>query len=275
MSRLSSRGGDPPAVGDAPVTNPWTVLSILCLSLLVVSIDTSILNVALPTLVRDLDATPSQLQWIVDAYTLVFAGLLLTAGSLGDRLGRKRVMTAGLVLFGAASVGAAFASSPEQLIAWRALLGMGGALIMPATLSILVNVFTEPMQRGKAIAYWSLMNAMGAFIGPITGGLLLRHFSWGACFVVNVPFVVLALWLGRRRVPESHEPRSGPLRRARRRLVGGVVGRRAVGDHRGPREGLGRAGGDRRLLPGRRVVRGLHLVGAPHTDADDRPVDVP
>jgi EmrB/QacA subfamily drug resistance transporter len=181
-------------------------LAVLCLSLLIVSIDTTILNVALPSLVRDLGATPSQLQWIVDAYTLAFAGLLLTAGALGDRLGRRGVMTAGLVVFGVASVGAAFSGSSTQLIAWRALLGVGAALIMPATLSILVNVFTEERQRRRAIAYWSLMNATGSFIGPVAGGLLLRAFPWGACFLVNVPVVVLAMALQRRFVPTSRDP---------------------------------------------------------------------
>jgi EmrB/QacA subfamily drug resistance transporter len=184
----------------------WLTLGVLCLSLLVVGIDTSILNVAIPTLIRELDATPAQLQWIVDSYVLVFAGLLLTAGKLGDRFGRKGVMSAGLLAFGASSLGAATASSPGALILWRGIMGVGAALIMPATLSILVNVFTEERQRRRAIAYWSLMNAAGAFIGPVTGGLLLRHFWWGSCFLVNVPFVAGTLLLGRWLVPSSKDP---------------------------------------------------------------------
>ena len=187
-------------------TKQWWTLAVLCLSLLIVGIDTSILNVAIPTLVRTLGATPSQLEWIVDAYILVFAGLLLTAGKLGDRFGRKGVMSAGLVVFGLGSLAASMASSPTQLIAFRAVMGIGGALIMPATLSILVNVFTEPRQRRRAIAYWSLMNAAGGFVGPVTGGLLLRHFWWGSCFLVNVPVVAVALLLGRRLVPTSRDP---------------------------------------------------------------------
>jgi EmrB/QacA subfamily drug resistance transporter len=176
------------------------------MSLLVVGIDTSILNVALPTLIRDLDASPAQLQWIVDSYVLVFAGLLLTAGKLGDRYGRKGVMNAGLGVFVLASVGAATATSPGALIAWRATMGIGAALVMPSTLSILVNIFTEPRERRRAIAYWSLMNAAGAFVGPVTGGLLLRHFWWGSCFLVNVPFVSATLILGHWLVPSSKDP---------------------------------------------------------------------
>ena len=201
----------------------WLALVVLCLSLLVVSIDGGILNVALPTLVRDLGVSPSQLQWIVDAYTLVFAGLLLTAGNLGDRFGRKEVMSAGLALFGVASVAVVFSTSPGQLVLWRAVLGVGAALIMPATLSILVNVFTDATERRRAIVYWSLMNAAGGFFGPITGGLLLRHFSWHACFFVNVPFVIAALALGRFFVPTSRDPSS-----ARFDLLGALLSTTAL-----------------------------------------------
>ena len=170
------------------------------------SIDNGILNVALPTLVRTLGATPSQLQWIVDSYTLVFAGLLLTSGNLGDRFGRRGVLTVGLVVFGASSLAASLSTTSTELIVWRAVMGVGAALIMPATLSILVNVFTEEHVRRRAIAYWSLMNATGAFIGPVAGGLLLRHFWWGSCFLVNVPVVILALGLQRALVPTSRNP---------------------------------------------------------------------
>ena len=187
-------------------TKHWATLSILCLSLLVVSIDAGILNVALPTLIRTLGASPSQLQWIVDAYTLVFAGLLLTSGSLGDRFGRREVLTVGLIIFGSSSLAATLSTTPAELILWRAVMGVGAALIMPATLSILVNVFTEERIRRRAIAYWSLMNATGAFIGPIAGGLLLRHFWWGSCFLVNVPVVIIALALQRSLVPTSRDP---------------------------------------------------------------------
>ncbi|HEX2118634.1 MAG TPA: MFS transporter, partial [Acidimicrobiales bacterium] len=146
----------------------------MCLSLMVIGVDNTILNVALPTLVRDLDATTSQLQWIVDSYTLVFAGLLLTAGSLGDRFGRRRALAVGLVIFGVGSVASAVAGSADQLILTRALMGVGGALIMPATLSIISNVFTVPAERARAIAVWAGFSAMGIAIGPLSGGWLLE-----------------------------------------------------------------------------------------------------
>jgi EmrB/QacA subfamily drug resistance transporter len=198
--------GEAISTGGPSFDRRWWALGVLCLSLLVVGIDTSILNVAIPTLVRSLDATPAQLQWIVDSYVLVFAGLLLTAGKLGDRYGRKGVMNAGLTIFVLASVGAATSSSAGSLIAWRGIMGIGAALVMPSTLSILVNIFTEPRERRRAIAYWSLMNAAGSFVGPVTGGLLLRHFWWGSCFLVNVPFVTATLVLGHWLVPSSKDP---------------------------------------------------------------------
>jgi EmrB/QacA subfamily drug resistance transporter len=184
----------------------WQILAVLCLSLLVVGIDTSILNVAIPTLVRDIGATPAQVEWILDAYILVFAGFLLTAGRLGDRLGRKGVLSAGLLVFGTASLLGALSTSSAQLIVTRALMGAGAALIMPATLSILVNVFTEPRERLKAIAYWSLMAATSAFIGPVAGGLLLRQFWWGSVFLVNVPIVLVAWFAGHWLIPTSRDP---------------------------------------------------------------------
>jgi EmrB/QacA subfamily drug resistance transporter len=167
--------------------------------------------VALPTLIRQLGATPSQVQWMVDSYLVVFGGLLLSSGRLADRYGRKRVLTVGLFIFGGSSLGAAFSASPAELIAWRVGLGIGAALIMPATLSILVNVFTDPAERSKAIAYWSLMNATGGFIGPVVGGLLLRAFWWGSIFLVNVPVVVVALLAGSVLVPESRDPEVTPF----------------------------------------------------------------
>ena len=183
----------------------------MCLSLMVIGVDNTILNVALPTLVRDLGATTSQLQWIVDSYTLVFAGLLLTAGSLGDRYGRRRGLSIGLLIFGAGSVASALAGSAEALIVTRALMGIGGALIMPATLSIISNVFTVPAERGRAIAVWAGFSAMGIAIGPLSGGWLLEHFWWGSVFMVNIPIVALALIGGRLFVPESKDPKPPAL----------------------------------------------------------------
>ena len=184
----------------------WAALAVLCLSLMIIGLDNTILNVALPSLQRDLDASTSGLQWIVDSYMLVFAGLLLTAGALGDAFGRKRALTAGLVVFGAGSGLAALAQTADTLIATRALMGAGAALIMPSTLSILTATFPAG-ERAKAIGIWTGVAGIGIAIGPVTGGWLLEHFDWGAIFLINVPVVVVALLTGRRIVPESRAPR--------------------------------------------------------------------
>ncbi len=184
----------------------WLALSTLCVSLLVVSLDTTVLNVALPTLVRDLHMSSSGLEWVVDAYLVVFAGLLLTAGDLGDRLGRKKVLFAGMTIFGGGSALSAFSASTGELIAARALMGVGGALIMPATLSILTNVFVEPRERAKAIGIWSGTSGLGVALGPIVGGWLLERFWWGSVFLVNVPIVALGIIAGIWLLPESRDP---------------------------------------------------------------------
>ncbi len=174
-------------------TRRWWVLVVLCLSLLVTGIDQTILNVALPTLVRDLHASTSQLQWIVDAYAVIFAGLLLTAGNLGDRFGARRLLVAGLAVFGAGSAACAFSGSSPALIAARALMGVGGAMLMPATLSIITNVFQEPHERARAVGIWAGTSGLGVAIGPVVGGWLLDHYWWGSVFLVNVPVVAIAL----------------------------------------------------------------------------------
>ncbi len=189
----------------------WWTLGVLCVSLLVIGLDNTILNVALPTLVEDLHATASQQQWIVDAYTLVFASLLLTAGMLGDKFGRRGALTAGLAVFGVGSAVAAFSGSAGALIGARAFMGVGGALIMPATLSILTNVFTDPGERARAIGIWAGVSGLGIAIGPTTGGWLLEHFWWGSVFLINLPVVALGLIAGRFLIPTSKDPHSPRL----------------------------------------------------------------
>jgi EmrB/QacA subfamily drug resistance transporter len=192
-------------------THRWIVLGTMCLSLLLIVMDNTIVNVALPTLQRELDASTTQLQWIVDAYILVFAGLLLTMGSLGDRFGRRGALAIGLSVMGTASILSSFANTADQLIATRALMGVGGALIMPATLSIITNVFTDRRERAQAIAIWSATAGAAVAIGPVTGGWLLEHFWWGSVFLVNVPVVVVALVLGHLFVPTSRDPAAPPV----------------------------------------------------------------
>ena len=186
----------------------WKTLGVLSLSLFIIGLDNTILNVALPTLQDELGASPSKLQWMVDSYLLVFAGLLLVFGTLGDRFGRKLALQAGVSIFGLASLGALVADSADQVIAVRAAMGVGAALIMPATLSIIANLFTGK-ERGKAIAIWAALAAIGIGLGPLIGGLLLEWFDWSSVFMVNVPFAVAALLLGIRYVPESRDPRPG------------------------------------------------------------------
>ncbi|MET0920464.1 MAG: MFS transporter, partial [Acidimicrobiia bacterium] len=178
--------------------------------LLVIVLDNTILNVAIPTIVRDLSATNSQLQWMVDSYTLVFAGLLLTAGSLGDRYGRRGALQFGLVVFGLGSLASAFAASADQLIVTRAFMGIGGAFIMPATLSIITNVFPAN-ERGKAIGFWAGTAGLAGVLGPTIGGFLLEHFYWGSVFLVNIPIVVLGVLAGIFVIPSSKDPHPGPL----------------------------------------------------------------
>ena len=186
----------------------WKALGVLSLSLVIIGLDTTILNVALPTLQNEFDASNSKLQWMVDSYLLVFAGLLLVFGTLGDRLGRKLALQTGVSIFGLASLGALVADSADQVILVRAAMGVGAALIMPATLSIIANLFTGA-ERGKAIAIWAALAAVGIGLGPLIGGLLLEWFAWSSVFLVNVPFAVLALLLGIRYLPESRDPRPG------------------------------------------------------------------
>ena len=179
----------------------------MALSLLVITMGNTILNVGLPTIREELDASSSQLQWIVDGYLLVFAGLLLAAGSLGDRFGRKRALMTGLVVFGLGSSLAALSSDATTLIASRALMGLGAAGIMPTTLSILTNIFPSE-ERPKAIAAWAAVAGLGIALGPISGGFLIEHFAWTSIFLINLPVVVACLIGAAVLVPNSRDPES-------------------------------------------------------------------
>jgi EmrB/QacA subfamily drug resistance transporter len=188
----------------------WWILSVLVICLLVVILDNTILNVALKTVQQDLDASQSQMQWAVDSYALVFAGLLITWGVLGDRLGRKKVLLFGMAAFGVTSALCSFAGSPGTLIGFRALMGIGAAAVQPQTLSIIQNVFA-PKERAKAIGIWAGASGMAIALGPIAGGALLKYFWWGSIFLVNVPIVIVGLIAIAALVPESRNPRPGRL----------------------------------------------------------------
>ncbi|MET9512990.1 MFS transporter [Streptomyces flavidovirens] len=190
--------------------NRWAVLVVLCVSLLLVALDATILHIAVPAVSEDLRPGAMELLWIVDAYPLVCASLLILFGTLGDRVGRRRVLLLGYGLFGGASALAAFADGPHVLIAARALLGVGGAMIMPATLSILRQVFPDRSERAVAIGIWTAVAAIGAATGPVLGGFLIQHFWWGSVFLINIPLMALILPAGRWLLPESRGSGQGP-----------------------------------------------------------------
>ncbi|MEE1769776.1 MFS transporter [Streptomyces sp. JV185] len=214
MSMPSGARAAVPQIPEAVHRRRWAILVVLMFSLLIVVLDNSILNVAVKTIASPaptgLGATQSQLEWAINAYTLVFAGLLFTAGLLGDRIGRKKVLLFGILLFGTGSALAAMSGSPAQLITWRALMGFGAAFVMPATLAVLVNVF-ERDEQPRAIGIWAGSVGVAIAIGPITGGLLLEHFWWGSIFLVNVPVVAVALTAMVLLVPDSRDPNPGRI----------------------------------------------------------------
>ncbi|KEF21838.1 MULTISPECIES: MFS transporter [Streptomyces] len=188
----------------------WTVLVVLCVSLLFVALDTTILYVAVPSVTEDLRPGPVELLWIVDIYPLIAASLLILFGTLGDRVGRRRILLIGYGLFGAASAAAALAPNPQILMTARGLLGIGGAMIMPATLSILRQVFPDRRERAVAIGVWSAVAAVGAAVGPVLGGFLVENFWWGSVFLINIPMMAAMALIGRWLLPESRGERNGP-----------------------------------------------------------------
>jgi DHA2 family multidrug resistance protein-like MFS transporter len=213
---MSTPSGAPavPRIPEAVHRRRWAILTVLMFSLLIVVLDNSILNVALKTIASPeptgIGATQGELEWAINSYTLVFAGLLFTAGLLGDRIGRKKVLLCGIIVFGAGSALAAFSGSPGELIVYRAVMGFGAAFVMPATLAVLMNVF-ERDEQPKAIGIWAGGVGMAIAIGPITGGLLIEHFWWGSIFLVNVPVVIAALIAMVLLVPDSKDPEPGRI----------------------------------------------------------------
>ncbi|UOY00945.1 MFS transporter [Blastococcus sp. PRF04-17] len=196
---------EPVAAGHRP---RWWVLATMTVCLLVVIMGNTILSVALPTLQRDLGATHGELQWAIDAYILVFAGLLFTWGVIGDRIGRRRVLLVGLTVFAVGSTCAAFSTSPLELIAWRAVMGIGGAAVQPTTLAVITNVF-PPRERARAIGVWAGTAGIAVAGGPLAGGAVLQHFWWGAVFLIGVPVAVLGIVGILAVVPESKDPAPG------------------------------------------------------------------
>jgi DHA2 family multidrug resistance protein-like MFS transporter len=189
----------------------WWALSVLVLAVVLLTVDGTVLYLAVPSLSAELDPSTTQLLWIGDIYSFVLGGLLITMGNLADRIGRKRLLLIGSAVFGVASLLAAMASSPEMLIAARALLGVAGATIMPSTLSIVRNLFLDPKQRTTAIAIWSAGATAGAAAGPLVGGVLLEHFYWGSVFLINVPIMVVIVIGGALLLPESRGDHRKPI----------------------------------------------------------------
>ena len=187
----------------------WRVLAVLCLSVLLVAIDNTIVNVALPTLNRRINASTADLQWVVTAYALLFAGLLLVAGHLGDRWGRKRLLQVGLVVFALTSLAAAQSTSVDQLVAARAGMGVAAAMIYPSTLALLSSTFTDRKDKAVAVGIWSGVSGVAIGLGPVAGGVLLEHYWWGSIFMVNLPVAAVALIAGAKLVTESRDPAPG------------------------------------------------------------------
>ncbi|SFB08006.1 MFS transporter, DHA2 family, multidrug resistance protein [Amycolatopsis marina] len=189
----------------------WLGLAVLTLPVILTSMDVTILHIAIPTITHELTPSPSQTLWIVDSYGFLLAGLLIVMGNVGDRIGRRRLLLTGAAVFGTASVLAAFAATPEVLIAARALMGVGGATLMPSTLSLIRNMFTDPGERTRAIGVWTASLSGGIAVGPVVGGVLLESFWWGSVFLINAPVIVVLLVATPRFVPEYRSPSKAPL----------------------------------------------------------------
>ncbi|MET8825340.1 MFS transporter [Streptomyces sp. NPDC004610] len=188
----------------------WLALAVLVLAVLLVAVDATVLGLATPYISEDLDPTGNQLLWIGDVYSFVIAGLLVSMGSLGDRIGRKRILLIGATAFGAVSVLNAYATTPELMIVARALLGVAGATLMPATLALIRNLFHDPRERSLAIGIWGATASAGTAIGPVMGGFLLEHFWWGSVFLINLPVMAVLVLVGAKLLPESRNPHPGP-----------------------------------------------------------------
>ncbi|WP_327176730.1 MFS transporter [Streptomyces sp. NBC_01335] len=208
-ANASTPATDPGRALKAPPRHPqrWLILGVICLAQLTVLLDNTVLNVAIPSLTEELGATGAEVQWMINAYSLVQSGLLLTAGSASDRYGRKKLLLAGLIVFGLGSLAAGLAQSPGQLVAARAEMGVGGALLLTSTLAVVVQVF-DATERVRAIGLWATVNSLGFAAGPLLGGVLLGHFRWGAIFLVNLPVAALALVAVALLVPEFKNPAS-------------------------------------------------------------------
>ncbi|QLE71267.1 MFS transporter [Streptomyces rectiverticillatus] len=198
------------APAETPRPGRWLALAVLALAVLLVAVDATVLGLATPFLSEDLQPSGTQLLWIGDVYSFVIAGLLVSMGSLGDRIGRKKLLLCGAVAFGAVSVLNAYANTPEMMIAARALLGVAGATLMPSTLALIRNIFHDPKERSLAIGIWGAMASAGAAVGPVVGGFLLGHFWWGSVFLINLPVMAVLVLVGAKLLPESRDPSPGP-----------------------------------------------------------------
>src|SRR5512145_2618073 len=209
--------------GQKATRREWIGLAVIALPCMLYSMDLTVLNLAVPQLSVDLQPTSAQLLWIIDIYGFLVAGSLITMGTLGDRIGRRRLLMIGAAAFGIGSVLAAFSTSAEMLIATRALLGLAGATLAPSTLSLIRNMFLDPHQRTFAIGVWVTSYSVGGAIGPLLGGIVLQYFWWGAVFLIGVPVMVLLLAVGPVLLPEFRDPRAGRLDLASAALSLGAV----------------------------------------------------